>query len=180
VAEVEKRGGVLIDDLDYFSAMTDQRRPPPEPRWLRTLFGESFFREVYFVGFLGKTMDDAQFAELSELPGIDRIPGINLGRTKITDESAKYLSRWSGLRELMLNETAITDASLSNLIKLRRLHYLNLDITKVTDDGVRKVRAAIPDCTISGKSKEEWEALRREAEENEKRSNPPTTPAQLQ
>jgi hypothetical protein len=169
VAEVAKLGGIVIDDLDYFSAMTSQRREPPEPRWIRTLFGEDFFREVTFVGFLGKSVDDLQFAEFSRLSGIDRIPGLNLVGTKITDEGAKHLRHWSGLRVLYLSQTAITDASLTNLVGLRRLSHLGLDETKVTENGVRKLHDAFPDCYISHKSKEEMDALRREADEAEKK-----------
>ena len=148
VAEIEKLGGTVENDLLYFSAMRSRHREPPEPLWIRRLLGDDFFRELT-VGLLPSSRDDETFARISEVAGIERIHHLWLGTSKITDAGSVGLRRWAGLRELTLPDTAITDAGLENLKGLNELRYLCLARTKVTDAGVKKLQQALPNCKIT-------------------------------
>ena len=126
VTEIERMGGMVENDLLYFSAMTSQHREPPEPRWIRRLLGDDFFREVIVLG----KMDDEKFLKVSEVSGIESIQRLWLGVSKITDAGSVGFRRWTGLRELNLPDTGITDAGLENLRGLRELRFLYLRTPK--------------------------------------------------
>ncbi len=49
VGDVERLRGQVDDDLVYFSAMQRCRGEPPEPRWIRNILGEEFFRGVWAI-----------------------------------------------------------------------------------------------------------------------------------
>ncbi len=50
--------------------------------------------------------------------------------------------------EIGLVATEVSDADLAHLKGLRNLQELNLNVTQVTDAGVKKLRKALPNCTI--------------------------------
>ena len=64
---------------------------------------------------------------------------LNLGATSITDAGTATLGKMPRLRKLWLNGTGITDAGLDALQSLENLEYLNLYGTEVTDAGLRKL-----------------------------------------
>ncbi len=60
----------------------------------------------------------------------------------------KHLKRLSGLYELHLDVTEVTDVGLEYLNELDNLQWLKLWHTKVTKDGVRKLQRQLPNCSI--------------------------------
>ena len=148
ILKVQAFGGLALDDLDYFSAMTHQRLEPREPNWMRALVGDGFFRHVNAVGFERTPLNDAEFADVSNLAGVERVPTLCLAGTKLTDAGMPLLRRWSGLRTLFLRDTAITDEGLENLTRLHDLSYLSLSNTHVTEKGVGRLQKALPNCHI--------------------------------
>ena len=74
------------------------------------------------------------------------IPGLWLGGAE--DEDLAHLKGLTGLRELWLSGTQITDAGLAHLKGLTGLRELGLSYTKVTDAGVNSLRKALPGVNI--------------------------------
>ncbi|CAG5011670.1 hypothetical protein DYBT9275_04997 [Dyadobacter sp. CECT 9275] len=73
------------------------------------------------------------------IPLADQIAWLKLGRTKISDNGLKELSKLKNLNKLHLEHTAVTDAGLVHLKDLSKLEYINLVDTKVTDSGLKSV-----------------------------------------
>ena len=67
----------------------------------------------------------------------DRVTGVILSNTQVTDGDLALLSVLPGLHYLDLPGTRITDVGLRNLQNNRGLWELNLASTAITDDGLR-------------------------------------------
>ena len=77
-----------------------------------------------------------------------RVESVYFSESNITDSDIRYLSAFSELEYLDLNNTAISDEGLvhlSNLKKLEELYVLN---TKVTNTGIQNLQRKIPKATI--------------------------------
>ena len=59
-----------------------------------------------------------------------------------------FLKDWKTLETVTIIETNVTDAGLEHLAGLKHLRLLQAGRTKVTADGVKKLAAALPGCTI--------------------------------
>lgn len=68
-----------------------------------------------------------------------RLVSLSLAGTKVTDLSAKLLSKTISLETLNLSRTAITDAAIPSLAALPALEELDLQKTKITDAGLGKL-----------------------------------------
>lgn len=66
----------------------------------------------------------------------------------IADADLDVLRVFPRLHELDLSGRPITDAAVPLLSRLKTLRVLRLSGTKLTDDGVRRLQAAIPGCSI--------------------------------
>ncbi len=78
---------------------------------------------------------DKEIAQLSALgPNISEL---DLGKTKITDQTLTLLATFPRLTKLSLAETTITDTGLAQLSKLPHLQHLNLHSTAVSDASLR-------------------------------------------
>jgi len=84
-----------------------------------------------------KDFNDEHLAKLS--PVSSGLVDVNLGATSITDAGAASLGKMSRLRKLWLNGTGITDSGLDALQSLKDLEYLNLYGTEITDAGLKKL-----------------------------------------
>jgi mono/diheme cytochrome c family protein/uncharacterized membrane protein len=73
---------------------------------------------------------DAQLSQFAKYAPY--IVEANLARTQVTDASCEILARFTHVRALHLEGTAITGSGLAKLTALPRLNYLNLSETKVT------------------------------------------------
>lgn len=100
--------------------------------------------------------DDLQALFLYEvgndaLTWLGRLSGLQelyLSNTAITDEGLKELTCLSGLRRLYIYHTEISDQGLEHLCTLKGLRWLTLSGTQVTDDGLAVFRAAMPSCKV--------------------------------
>jgi len=54
----------------------------------------------------------------------------------------------TGLRQLYLDRTRITNAGLTHLGRLSQLDSLNLAETKITDDGVKELELVLPKAKV--------------------------------
>ena len=68
-----------------------------------------------------------------------RLVHLNLRGTNLDDELASHLAPLTELTRLHLEKTAISDAALAHLAGMQKLEYLNLYGTKITDAGLEKL-----------------------------------------
>jgi len=79
--------------------------------------------------------DDAQLARFQRFAPF--IVEAELGRTEVSDASFDTLSKFTNLRALHLEGTAVTGRDLAKLSSLSHLSYINLSGTKVTSDALK-------------------------------------------
>ena len=88
-------------------------------------------------------VDDDALLHLVHLTGLEEL---YLSNTTITDAGLQRLSGLTDLQRLYIYHTAITDAGLENLARLRKLKWLTCSGTGITEDGLNGFRAALPGC----------------------------------
>ncbi len=130
---------------------------PPDPLWLRNLFGDGFLGS----GICVYLTTDAAIERLKELPELEsldlygsrisdgglrrvkeltQLKELSLDGTRVTDAELAYLTGLNGLRALVLRDTGITDAGLEYLEAIPTLERLNLAGTDVTDRGLMHLK----------------------------------------
>lgn len=116
-------------------------------------FGTFGQEEWFNVTFHNQEFDDAALARLAEAYG-DRIGGLYLENTGVTDAGLKNLSKFTMLRHLTLRNyplrrippgtpvppPKITDAGMIHLRGLEHLWSLNLDNLPITDAGLEGIK----------------------------------------
>lgn len=81
----------------------------------------------------------------------DHIRKLVLNGTRVTDEGVSNLVKLQSIRELDLGSLVeITDASVEDLSKMDTLKYLSVWKTGISADGYRRLKLALPKCTIVG------------------------------
>ena len=88
-------------------------------------------------------------AGLKDVAKLQKLEWLYLYGTKITDEGLKEVAKLQQLRQLFLNDTQITDVGLKEVAKLQQLAIIDLDFTKVTKTGVAELRKALPNCRFT-------------------------------
>jgi eukaryotic-like serine/threonine-protein kinase len=88
-------------------------------------------------------------ASAAKLGALKNFAGGQFGKTKLSNDGAKSLAQSPHLMHMTLSETDITDEGLAHLSQAPKW-WTNLDIskTKVTETGVKKFRAAWPQCRL--------------------------------
>ncbi len=78
------------------------------------------------------------------------LQSLDLSSTKITDEGLATLGEcdFPRLKEIALEHTSITDAGLMHLANFKNLEWVSTAGTKVTKDGIRHLKAKLPEATI--------------------------------
>jgi hypothetical protein len=84
------------------------------PAWIRSLIGDKFF---------------------------ERVVGVELHGSGVTDETLKIVARFPDLKGLSLIHAAITDAGMHQLQRLPRLEVLYLESVQITDAGLMHLSA---------------------------------------
>lgn len=88
---------------------------------------------------LRKDMNDEHLAKLASVS--EALTSLRLGATSVSEGGLQVnLSKMTNLKELDLNQTAITDAGLDTVSRLEHLEWLNLYGTAVTDAGIAKLK----------------------------------------
>jgi hypothetical protein len=120
--------------------------------------------------FLGPEIGDRGVGHLKHL----RLDQLSLWKTSVTDAGIRHLRGMTTLRNLVLDETRITDAALDDvgqltnleewlglththvtdaglpsLAGLRKLKILNLIGTKVSSEGLEELRKTLPETDVS-------------------------------
>lgn len=87
-------------------------------------------------------------AACTRLANAEELEAIVLINTRITMAGLRCLLTLPDLRELAIASARIDDDAVSTLAEMTSLTFLHLGGTNITDDGVRRLRAALPDCRI--------------------------------
>jgi hypothetical protein len=86
--------------------------------------------------------------DLRHLTGLRSLRSLHLEGTAITDAGLVHLRRLTALDELHLSSPGITDAGVEQFAQLQSLTRLNVQYTRLTPDGLARLKAALPRCTI--------------------------------
>jgi hypothetical protein len=112
-------------------------RTPPEPAWLRRLFGDDFFATVVAVELDDPETSDATVEQLRALP---QVRFLMIRSSVVSNAALPPISGLTRLRKLTLTQCRITDAALQRLECLPHLQWLDLSFTQITDDGTQHLR----------------------------------------
>ena len=124
---------------------------PLGPDWVLQLVGKDriagfeLFDRIVGVDLSDSTITDADVSRLKELTNLE---DLNLDRTAVTDAGLVHLSRLPYLHWLSLTGTEVTDGGLAHLSKLTHFEQCWLDGTAVTDKGIAELNQALPHCEI--------------------------------
>jgi len=94
---------------------------PRAPAWLRSLFGDDFFRYPAFVG-LGEDVTDQFIAQYADV--LSDVHSLGIKSENVTDKSLALMAKMSQLQFLGLDCPNVTPAGLRQLAPLRRLKGL--------------------------------------------------------
>jgi Leucine-rich repeat (LRR) protein len=90
-------------------------------------------------------IDDSALHHLAHLSGLEEL---YLSNSTVTDGGLRLLSKLSGLKRLYIYHTAITDYGLMNLIQLTGLKSLTCSGINATDEGINRFRQLMPRCKV--------------------------------
>ena len=76
------------------------------------------------------------------------LDNLHVTGTKISEKGIAHLKASTNLRHINMTQSALSDASVEVLSEFPRLRILNANGTKLTADGVKKLKAALPNCNI--------------------------------
>jgi hypothetical protein len=98
------------------------------------------------TGLIAEPIVEKAVREMLKMPegeltnaDLEKVTGLNLSFTKITDAGLKEVSKLKQLTFLGLGKTNITDEGLKDVAKLQKLKILNLSVNKITDAGLKEV-----------------------------------------
>ena len=133
VAAIRQSGGTVRYEWQVTNGQVNQRKEPPQPKWLVGLAGVDLFENVRTVWPNAKVSE----AVMVHIGSLNRLQRLILDSSTVTDEDLRHLERLTNLRALYLSDTKVTDAGLAHLDGLRNLEELVLMRTHVSDGGLR-------------------------------------------
>ena len=89
-------------------------------------------------------------AGLKEVAKLQNLTELYLNAPQVTDAGLKEVAKLQNLKKLNLWGTDISDVGLKEVAKLQQLEQLFLNNTKVTKAGVAELKKALPNCKIHG------------------------------
>lgn len=93
------------------------------------------------------TLDDTS---LGLLPSLPSIRCLDLDSTNVTDLAAAFISRFSTLEELWIEDTGFTDSGILELVrKLPKLRYISAFDCDLTDELLDRVLSINPEVSVS-------------------------------
>jgi hypothetical protein len=146
VDAVQKYGGWVHFDYEFFNGAVIPGCAPRAPRWLRMMFGDEYFRKVAFVNFdyersIGKVVHnphveacDELLKKISGLPGLKKL---RMKKTQATDEGLRHIGKMSELEELYIRDARfVTDEGVSHLSNLANLKHISINFSNLTNDSL--------------------------------------------
>lgn len=117
-------------------------------RFTRNRVTHQAMQDLLAIGGVGElsfeACDKLDDALLAELPQLKSLQVLNLGGTRITDQSLRRVAGLPQLRELYLWRTQVSDVGLQHLQALQHLQVLNLWDTAATDQTVTQLLPQLP------------------------------------
>ena len=86
---------------------------------------------------------------LQQLSALTSLTSLNLSNTDVTDERLDALANLTQLQSLDLSKTQVSDKGVKHLMNLKSLTSLKVYRSRVTKIGLDRLRAALPNCTIT-------------------------------
>ncbi|HAY79371.1 MAG TPA: hypothetical protein DCY79_06135 [Planctomycetaceae bacterium] len=138
---------VVTQDEVATGAGTDTERAAPEsdpvsgnePERVPPESGKEPSPEVAPADMLTGVARLRQLGAEVELGAEDRVIGVDLDGTRVTDADLVHLADLQDLKSLNLSRTAVTDKGLEEIANLRRLKFLYLFGVAITDEGVKRL-----------------------------------------
>jgi hypothetical protein len=125
---IERLGGSIVYDYQWGkNGAWLANAKPPGLGFVKALLGENYRAEPVEIQFF-------------------KDPG--MAPDRFTDVEAEQLQCFSKLEWLVLMDTKVTDAGLTHIAALRNLGRLDLEGSRVTPDGVRRIKAALPQARV--------------------------------
>ena len=103
------------------------------------------FVPVRYAWLSGGQIDDDSLKQLRYLP---RLQGLCVASDKVTDNGLQVLAHLKSLEWLKLRDCPVTDKALPQIAQLNGIRSVTLLDTEITTDGVRWLKAQLPDCKI--------------------------------
>lgn len=147
VVAIERAGGHVQYDWQWNDGVTLNGKPWGWS-WLVDSVGVDYFGHVTGVSFPPQCGPKAETA-LSFVRRLDRVQGISIASSSVTDAGLAHIKGLKDLRELYLFNARVTDAGLADLKGLKNLNRLHLNRTAVTEAGIREIQAALPNLKIT-------------------------------
>lgn len=88
-------------------------------------------------------VDDSALTHLEQLTGLQEL---YLSNTTVTERGLRLLPGLPGLRRLSIYHTGIDDAALQILAEVKELKWLTCSGTSITKDGLNRFRQMLPKC----------------------------------
>jgi hypothetical protein len=139
VAAVVAMDGYVQCEIDP-DAFPDEIAPNC-PMWLKEFLGDDFFVKVVEVVVYKDT-------KLANLKALCELESLELCDPALNDAELVDLWSFGQLQFLSVHGTRITDAGLDHLNRMSHLKTLWLYDTAVTRNGVKKLKQALPNCSI--------------------------------
>ncbi len=146
VAAILKLQGTVKYDWERKDGRNLPNGKPWWPSWLVDLFGIDYFAHVTQVRLVAvPELSDAELIHISTLSGLEEL---DLHRSPVTDDRLGHLAGLTDLQSLILFHTPISDTGLGHLKKMHRLRMLSIENTGVTDSGSAALQKALPQLSI--------------------------------
>jgi internalin A len=147
VAAIRKLEGTVRYDWERKDGRNLPNGKPWWPKWLVDQIGIDYFGHVTQVRLVAvRDLSDSELTHIAQLSGLEEL---DLHRSPVTDATLARLDGLTELQSLIVFHTGISDAGLQRLKRLGRLRNLSIENTKVTDAGVEELRKALPKLMIS-------------------------------
>ncbi len=88
-------------------------------------------------------VDNSALANLAHLTGLQEL---YLSNTTVSDEGLRLLGKMRGLKRISIYHTDISDKGLLYLTRLSGLKWLTCSGTGITEEGLKRFRQALPGC----------------------------------
>jgi hypothetical protein len=147
IAAIKKLGGTALYDWERKDGRSLPSGKPRWPKWLVDRIGIDYFGHVTQVRLVATPeLSDVEFDHISRLSGLEEL---DLHRSPVTDDQLACVERLPELQSLVLFNTEVSDAGMARLKRLVHLGKLSIENTKVTDAGVQSLQRALPTLMIS-------------------------------
>ena len=103
-------------------------------------------RDLIGIQLRDSNIVDSDLAALKHLA--DVVDVVGLENTAVTDEGLAYLLPLKILDNVDLTNTGISDKGLEFLATIRTLEFIHIEGTKASAEGVKKLQAALPECSV--------------------------------